>query len=126
MNRQTALLCLLFALTAGVIPLLLTGCDTSPANEDVTISPASASVAPGGSCTFTASGGYDYKWSLKTAGVGTLSSLTGNSTVYTAPSSVATGATQTVMVDSTIEGTSGSTSNSAAYHASAEATVTIQ
>lgn len=126
MNRSSALVCAFAFLLAGVTAVLLSGCEADPATENLTIQPGSAVLSAGASQEFTVTGGYDYKWTLKNDGVGSLSAVTGNRTVYTAPTSISTGATQTIIVDSTIEGTSGSTSNNTAYHVLGQATITFK
>jgi hypothetical protein len=105
---------------------LMTGCEADSATESLTIQPSSAVMDFGSSRTFTVSGGYDIRWSLSSEGVGSLSSRTGNSTVYTAPAAAFSNATQVIHVESTIQGTGGSTSNSTSYRVSGDAYVTFK
>jgi hypothetical protein len=97
---------------AGLIALALglgwVGCETQSATSKVTIDPSSATVSAGQSITFTASGGYNYTWSLSDHTLGTLSTTTGDSTTYTSlydpgPSN---SAVQVLTVASSIAGSS--------------------
>ena len=122
---------LIFA--TGAVALFQSGCETSSAAQGPTIDPPSVTLSAGQSQTFTASGGYDYTWSLQTEGVGTLTPRTGSIVVYTAPSTTTNStASQTITVKSSIQGSSagtGSTSttnSSPAYTESATASVKFQ
>lgn len=111
------------AIIAGTF--LWCGCDTDSASEDVVISPESVVLQPGQTATFTASGGYDYTWSLEpNDGSGTLNSFQGNSVIYTCMSTNIGSMPKKVKVVSTIEGTSsGGSSNSTPYSAEAFAEI---
>ena len=91
------------------------GCETKSASEsDLSIAPPSARVRIGQSVEFTASGGYDYKWSLdedKGGGVyGMLSTRTDNKTIYTSLREPGSNVVVRVLtVKSTIPGASGGT-----------------
>jgi hypothetical protein len=64
--------------------LMATGCDDAePATEAVRIEPTSVALRKGESATFTASGGYEYTWSIAQGGWGFLSNLTGPTVTYT-------------------------------------------
>jgi hypothetical protein len=68
----------------GVATLLQTGCETeSVSNNDLTITPSSVGLRNGDTAVFTASGGFDYTWSLQTPSWGSLSAVTGPTTTYT-------------------------------------------
>jgi VCBS repeat-containing protein len=100
------------ALLGGM--LVLSACEADDAgNAEVTVTPASATVAKGGSVTLTASGWYDYKWSLSTPAIGNLSRTVGDTTVYT--SLFAGPATQIVNVVAGTTSTSG-TNGTAVSH----------
>lgn len=88
--------------------LFLSACETDDAdNATVTVTPASATVAKGGSVALKASGWYNYKWSLSMPAIGSLSSASGETTVYTSLSAGA--ATQIVFVVAGSAGTSNGT-----------------
>lgn len=111
--------------------LIWTGCDTAGANDALTISPSTATLSSGQSQEFTVNGGYQYTWSLSgtnsSATTGTLSSRTGNTVVYTAPTSdTGLSGSVTLHVTSTIEGSASGTSNSPAYSVSADAVITFK
>ena len=64
----------------------LTGCDNADsATKTVSVEPTTATIKPGNSVTFTASGGYEYHWSLQAGkeAWGLLSTLTGPTVTYT-------------------------------------------
>lgn len=110
--KTFTLLSLLAVMTLGVI--VFVGCETESADAPVHINPAAATVLKGESVTFTASGGYDYKWSLSNNEIGHLSTSTGKSTVYTSLSD--TDNQQTLTLTSTIDGTStGTSTNTFSY-----------
>ncbi len=121
--KTFTLLSLLAVMALGV--MVFVGCETESADAPIYISPANASVREGESVTFTAEGGYDYRWTISESSLGRLSSSTGQSTVYTSISSEA--GTQTLTLTSTINGASAGsavgTSNSIAYKQSSEVTI---
>ena len=79
--KKTILLTATFAV--AVIFAALVGCETEKLSDtQLSISPSSATVAPGKSVTFTASGGWDYTWSKPEHG--TLSTYNGKQVTYTA------------------------------------------
>ena len=132
---MTAKLHRIIAGTLGIIlclagALVWTGCDTAGANDALTISPSSATLSSGQSQEFTVGGGYQYTWSISgtnSSAAGTLSSRTGNTVVYTAPTSdTALSGAVTLHVTSTIEGSASGTSNSPAYSVSADAEITFK
>ncbi len=63
---------------------MFSGCEAKPADEEIVISPSTATISLGQSITFTASGGYDYRWELKHEDWGYLSTRSGPTTTYTA------------------------------------------
>ncbi len=130
MNRFPVILSVAVVCAAGAVALLLNGCDTSPANQDLTIQPNSVQLSAGQDQEFTVSGGYQYTWSLESGGAGGfLSSRTGSHIIYSAPSSVTTGATQVILVTSTIKGASSGgtgTNGTSALSASGEAFVSFK
>ncbi len=123
---------LVACLGAGVVIATFTSCETQSANATVRISPSSASLSRSQSVSLTASGGFDYKWSLGDDTIGTLSSRDGATVVYTSRHSPNAGDTnkpnsvisQVVTVVSTIEGASATTTNSTSLSTSAEAFIT--
>jgi len=117
--RSSAPVVLLGAAAALGLAALLVSCNTESATENnVRVTPERVRLANGQSQTFTASGGYDYRWSLDGGGTadewGRLSAATGPTTVYTSTKDASTsGVTRVVRVTSTISG-SGSTTTSTA------------
>lgn len=106
------------AATLGLAALLVS-CNTESTSENnVRVTPARVRLANGQTQVFTASGGYEYRWSLEGGGTadewGRLSSVTGPTTTYTSNKDASTsGVTRVVRVTSTISG-SGSTTSSTA------------
>lgn len=118
-------LILLFVSTvaAGVF---LAGCDIDSTSQSVTITPSTTTIKMGQQRTFRASGGYDYIWSLKEEGWGSLSTLAGPETTYTSlydPVGSNNVATQTLTVNSAIRDNSRATTNGYVYAESATATI---
>jgi hypothetical protein len=126
MKRLSLMVSAAALLVATALAGLLTGCEVDSATESLTIQPSSAVMDFGSSREFTVSGGYETTWSLGTEGVGSLSTRKGNRTVFTAPLTGATNSTQTIHVDSTIQGVGGATSNNSPYSVSGDAYVTFK
>ena len=115
--------------------LVWMGCDTAGALDALTISPGSATLSSGQSQQFTVSGGYEYTWTLQgnasstsstSTAAGSLSGRTGNTIVYTAPtSSTALSGSVVLHVVSTIQGSGAGNTNSSAYAVSADAVITF-
>jgi len=86
--------------------IISTGCETETASEnDVRISPSSIGLRPNQTAEFTASGGYEYTWSLSNDSIGVLTTRTGPRTVYINRSPVTesgspSGSNTTAQVDS--------------------------
>ncbi|MBT3193015.1 MAG: hypothetical protein HN341_10710 [Verrucomicrobia bacterium] len=76
---------LLFSMTM-LLPLIgLVGCETESSDQaSVTITPNTATLAVGASQTFVATGWDGYTWALDDSSAGTLSTTTGDTTIYTA------------------------------------------
>jgi hypothetical protein len=108
--RRLSLILAPALLIAGLF--LGVGCDTDSTSSAIDVSPSSVVLKKGQSATFTASGGYEYTWSLDPDdGSGQLNTLKGPTVKYTCLST--NGATpKKVVVTSTIEGTSTSSSSS--------------
>lgn len=93
----------------------MVACETESASENnVRITPDRARLSSGQAQVFTASGGYEYRWSLEGGGTadewGRLSASTGPTTVYTSLKDAPTsGVTRVVRVKSTIPGSGSST-----------------
>ncbi len=78
---------LLFSATMLLTMLGLVGCETESSSQAaITITPSSVTLGVGASQEFVASGWTDYTWSLSNNSAGTLSTKTGDSTIYTAVS----------------------------------------
>lgn len=118
--RRALFLSMLLA-CAGI--LTWSGCETDSSSETVVISPQSVVVKRGQTVTFTASGGYDYRWSLDPDdGSGALNAFYGNSVIYTCLATNGT-APKKIVVESTIEGSSSGTTNTPSYSAKAYAEI---
>lgn len=106
----------------------LTGCDTeSAAENNVRITPGTATLRINQMQEFTASGGFDYTWSLENEDWGTLSAREGNSTVYQSlhdPGAEAETARQILRVTSTINSQGQNGTNETSYSHTAEAIIT--
>ena len=103
---------LFFAVTVLAVLCVMAGCETESASSRITISPSESSLRKDQSVTLTASGGYDYEWSLSAEDWGTLSRRRGTSTTYTSlyePGSNNV-ETQIITVTSVIEGNSSTNS----------------
>ncbi|MFC1452901.1 hypothetical protein ACFLSJ_06105 [Verrucomicrobiota bacterium] len=107
---------------AAVLAFALCGCETESTAEGPRVSPGSVTIARGQSVQFSASGGFNYMWRLANWDWGTLSSLQGDTTVYTSiyePSG--SHQVQTLTLTSTIEVTPGTNTS---YARTAEAHIT--
>lgn len=106
---------------------LLTSCETESAAAIITITPYSAVVKKNQSVAFTASGGYNYKWSLSNTGIGTLNAKYGTTVTYTSRSDsgtnviTVTGYIEGQSTGSTSTGTNSTTATTANSSQSAEA-----
>ena len=98
-----------------------TGCESDSTESMVTITPDSVVVRRGDAVEFTASGGYEYTWSLETEDADTesygyLSTRTGSKTVYTCLEEPESGTvTRVLKVVSAIEGAGSTNSNPDAW-----------
>ena len=107
----------LIAISLSAACALLIGCDSDSATSKVSISPSSVTVEKGNSIEFTASGGYEYTWSLAedSAGAsayGILSNRTGQKTTYTSLRNASSDPVVRVLtVTSTIEGSDNTNSS---------------
>jgi hypothetical protein len=99
----------LLAVAAVLGPI---GCETQSASTQISVDPSTATIHQGESIEFTASGGFNYTWSLSNHTLGTLSNTTGPSTTYTSlyDSSASNTAVQVLTCTSDVEGTSSSNS----------------
>lgn len=117
MGKQKTILGLILAGCGAASMLLMLSCETESAATQITISPYSAVVKKGQSIAFTASGGYNYKWSLSDTGIGSLSAKYGTTVTYKSRSD---SGTNVITVIGFIEGQStGSTSTNTATGATA-------
>jgi hypothetical protein len=111
MKRALLLSSLSLLSIALIVGMLTSGCETKPISSlKVTVTPASIGVYKDQSVEFTASGGFEYTWSLENETWGMLSTRTGDRTLYTSryePGS--NGAVQVLMVSSTFEESSTNT-----------------
>lgn len=128
MKKLLPAFCFVFA---TVVALILTSCETeSVKNNDVTITPVSIGLHNGEYADFTASGGYDYSWSLQNPSWGVLSNLTGPTTRYTdrydPGSNLNASAVQVLTVTSTIQGEGGGSSSNAVATNAATGTAIAQ
>ncbi len=109
--------------------LLWSGCEVdSVSDNNLRIDPATATLRINESREFTASGGFEYTWTLENEEWGTLSARTGNRVVYTSlydPGAEAENARQVLTVSSTVESAAETNDNgSATYTQTAEAIIT--
>ncbi len=89
---------LVFVAAAAAIFIALTGCETEKLSDtQLSISPSSATLAPGESITLTAQGGWDYVWDQPKHGY--LSTLNGKKVTYTASATALAGETTTTYMD---------------------------
>lgn len=121
---QKIVIILAFLLIVAVT-IAITGCEIESASaNNVSITPSSVGIREDESVEFTASGGYEYTWSLDEESWGVLSDKTGSKTTYTSrydPGTNTTAKVQVLTVTSTITGSSGT--NSSPYEMTAEAYV---
>jgi plastocyanin len=111
--------------------LFVAGCEVGSATETILISPSAVEVKQGQTVQFTASGGYEYTWSLHGSGsssssLGMLSSTRGQTVTYTSLSNPGGSnvVVETLTVTSTIPGDASSTNSASATQASGTATIT--
>lgn len=62
--------------------VMLAGCEADPVSSTVFITPDSVTIRNGQAITFTATGGFDYQWSLSNESYGALSTRRGPTTTY--------------------------------------------
>ena len=94
MKKTTMLVGILSAL---IVLGLQTSCETTDGSDlQVRISPPGAKISNGESIEFTASGGFDYQWSIESSSLGFLSTRTGSRTVYTANNVTPTGSVSVI------------------------------
>lgn len=105
--------------------ILVNGCETTPATDKPQITPSAAVVKIGNSVEFTASGGYEYTWSLEDPTLGRLDTLRGSRVVYRSmyDPGASNSALQILTVSSTISGASQVT-NAPSFEHTAEAHIT--
>lgn len=105
--------------------ILVNGCETTPASDKPQITPSTAVVKIGNAVEFTASGGYEYTWSLQDETLGRLDTLRGSRVVYRSmyEPGGSNAALQILTVSSTISGAS-QTTNTASFQHTAEAHIT--
>ena len=86
MKKAKRPLTALAAISAAAFFGILAGCETESADKaEISLSPSAATLrASNPSVSLTASGGWNYNWSLSDTGIGSLSRHTGSSVVYTA------------------------------------------
>lgn len=104
---------------------LLTSCETMDEDkyQGITVSPTYTKLWLNGSVTLTASGGFNYRWSVEDPSYGSLSSSTGNSVTYTVRKLASTGAfVQTITVTGSVANYASATgtTNAALYTAEAQ------
>jgi hypothetical protein len=127
MKRITISLLVVLALIGG---LSFVGCETESASQNnVLISPRSAIILIDNTVELTASGGFDYEWSLEQEEWGTLSTTEGNRTVYTSaydPAADTWQEHQVITVTSYINKNASKTNGLSGYAQTAEAIITHQ
>ncbi len=109
MKRITARL---FSLSLLVTMLGLVGCETESSSQAaIVITPSSVTLGIGGSQEFVASGWTDYTWSISDSSAGTLSTTTGDSTVYTAVTALSSNTSQVLTCSGGVTTTTTNGSN---------------
>ncbi len=89
---------LFFGAALAALSIAIIGCETEKLSDtQLSISPASATLAPGGTVVLTAQGGWDYTWDKPSHG--TLSTYNGKKVTYTAPSSASASTNETEFTD---------------------------
>ncbi|MDP6810967.1 MAG: hypothetical protein QGH42_13465 [Kiritimatiellia bacterium] len=120
----------LFVVLALIGGLCFVGCETESASQNnVLISPRSAIILIDNTVELTASGGFDYEWSLEQEEWGTLSTTKGSRTVYTSahdPDPETWQEHQVITVKSYINRQAGGTNGFSDYAQTAEAIITHQ
>lgn len=102
--------------------ILTAGCEVESGAGKLSITPSSVQIRNGETVSFTASGGYEYTWSLDNPAWGILSSVSGEKVSYTSlldTGSYASPQIQTLRVTSTIPGDSSGTNASGSLSAAA-------
>jgi hypothetical protein len=108
-----------FAALAIVVGMC--GCEAEPTTQAaITITPSTVKVVMGQSVQFTATGWRDYTWSLSNPALGTLSSIRGDSTIYTSRST--NSATQYIRAQSPL-GSSSTNGNASMTYLTGEAEI---
>jgi hypothetical protein len=103
------------------------GCDTDSASSEVDVSPSSVVLEKGKSATFTASGGYEYTWSLDpNDGSGRLNTTKGAQVTYTCLSTDIGSSPKRIVVTSTIEGTATGSSSSSTSNTTSTTAYQVQ
>ena len=115
---------LLFSITLLLPLIAMVGCETESSDQiAISVTPSSVSLRKGESQTFTASGWNNYSWEISDTDAGTLSTKRGNSTTYTAVTSLSSSNSVQVLTVSAEVSASG-TSNGAPTTVTAEALIT--
>ena len=108
MRLKLLLPCLAVAMLAAAGMTIWSGCEVGSATETIYVDPSSVVLEQGQFQTFTASGGYDYTWSLSPEGAGKLNVRHGGTVVFEMmadPGSSSNGAgTVQIICTSTITG----------------------
>lgn len=105
--------------------LVLAGCEVDSANSSVEITPANVRLSYGQAQNFTASGGYDYAWSLSDSSMGTLNPRTGPTVTYIHYGSTSN-SVQTITVVSSVQAAGGiGTTNAVGSAAQQTASATV-
>lgn len=88
--KKLALFSLAFAAVAAML-ITTSGCETSAVEDSqLTVTPSKVTLGPSESVKFTANGGWLYKWTISPDDCGVLSSYTGDTVTYTAPTETVT------------------------------------
>ena len=82
MRLKLLLPCLAVMLFAAAGMTIWSGCEVGSATESIYVDPSSVVLEKGQFQTFTASGGYDYTWSLNPEGAGKLNVRHGDTVVF--------------------------------------------
>ena len=110
---------------------MLSGCEISGSQDDLTVTPSTIALSAGQSQAFTVSGGNTYTWYMgnnrdnEILGLGSLSSTSGSRVTYTAPFGIFQSTGVVLNVVSAIPGTTRGTNNSPPYDVTGYATIIL-
>ncbi len=119
---------LLFITSIAIVmaSFVIVGCETESASAQarIRITPDTAAIKVGESIVLTASGGYEYHWSISNDTWGILSTREGERVTYKSLATPSTNAVQLITVTSVIENSPGDATNTSSYARTGNAYIT--